>query len=116
MPHASDATDFRRTLRCDSTDAEARLWNLLRNRRLGPKFRRQHQLGPYVLDFYCAEHQLAIELDGGQHFDPCEMERDARRTAFLEAQGIRVVRFTNVEVFGEVEGVMQVIWDEIGGA
>ncbi len=115
MSDADEATQFRRALRDRSTDAEARLWSVLRNRRLGPKFRRQHQLGPYVLDFYCHEHRLAIELDGGQHFEAREIERDARRTRFIEARGIRVVRFTDAELFCEGDAVMKVIWKAIGG-
>ena len=86
------------------TDAERRLWSLLRDRRLnGHKFRRQHPLGPYVLDFACLEHMLAVEVDGGQH---AENEHDRERTAWLEAQGWRVVRFWNNDVLSNAEGVV----------
>src|SRR5229473_2581234 len=79
-----------RELRITMTDAERRLWSALRGRRLrGFKFRRQHRLGPFIADFVCVEHRLVIEADGGQH---AESAVDARRTAWLEARGWRVLR------------------------
>ena len=90
------------------------MWALLRDRRLaGFKFRRQHPVGPYILDFYCHEARLAVELDGGQHNEPDERARDTKRSAFLEAQGIRVLRFWNNEVFQNTEGVLQAIYDAL---
>ncbi|HEX7599855.1 MAG TPA: endonuclease domain-containing protein, partial [Polyangia bacterium] len=87
----------RRALRGRATDAERLLWRLLRMRQfLGLKFRRQHPLGRYIVDFYCAERRLAVELDGGQHFTVEGQAYDRRRTAYLAALGIRVVRFTSV--------------------
>lgn len=81
-----------RQLRTNQTDAEKRLWRALRNRQLGnAKFRRQVSIGPYVVDFLCHEASLVIELDGGQHAD--RVDHDARRTAFLEKEGYRVLRF-----------------------
>ncbi len=105
---------FRRDLRRVATEAERRLWALLRGRRLGVKFRRQHPIGPYVLDFFCAEHRLAIELDGGQHRRDSEPSRDARRSELLAMHGIRVVRFTNREWFDDPDAVVRGIWREIG--
>jgi len=85
------------------TDAERRLWFLLRARQLnGHKFRRQHPVGSFVLDFACLEQKLAVEVDGGQHADS---EQDQRRTAWLEAQGWRVIRFWNNDVLSNPEGV-----------
>ncbi len=76
-----------RDLRRSSTDAESLLWKLLRARQLaGFKFRRQHQFGPYILDFFCAENSLGIELDGDQHALPTNALRDARRSRFLAEQ------------------------------
>jgi very-short-patch-repair endonuclease len=95
-----------RTLRRTQTDAEAKLWSHLRNRRLGGlKFRRQATAGPFVADFPCAEKRLIVELDGGQHTP----EADARRTAGLEGLGYRLLRFWNDEALGNTERVLQVI-------
>ena len=87
-----------RALRREMTDAESKLWYHLRAHGLaGFKFRRQHPFGPYVLDFYCPIARLVIELDGGQHFEPETLVRDAERTRYLEESGLRVLRFTNFE-------------------
>ena len=104
-----------RQLRRCSTDAEQLLWQLLRGGQIaGCRFRRQHQYGPYILDFYCVKHKLAIEADGGQHFEPDSVGRDTVRTEFLEARGIRVLRFTNVEILKDTEAVVAVIWQALG--
>ena len=92
-----------RALRSTPTDAEARLWSILRSRQLnGCKFTRQFAIGPYVADFVCREAALIVEVDGGQHADSA---RDERRTAFLCAQGYSVLRFWNNEVLANLEGV-----------
>lgn len=104
------ATERSRQLRRDQTDAERALWRLLRSRALeGYKFRRQHGAGPYVLDFYCADAHLAVEVDGSQHYTPDGLADDVVRTAYLEALGIRVLRFTNVEALANAEGVVETI-------
>ena len=91
-------------LRQNATDAERRLWSLLRNRRLQHyKFRRQHPIGAFVADFACTKHRLVVEADGGQHN---ESAADARRTAWLESQGWRVIRFWNNEILANTEGVL----------
>ena len=101
-------------LRREATDAERSLWKLLRGRQLaGHKFRRQHEFGGFVLDFYCAEVRLAIEVDGGQHFSEEGAARDDERTRFLEANGIRVLRFTNTEVLHELDAVGEAILREL---
>ena len=100
----------RRALRRNSTDAETALWFHLRGKRFaGFKFRRQHPCGPYILDFYCPSRHLAVELDGGQHFDPIAQAYDARRSGYLERFGIRVLRFTNDLVFRELAAVLEAI-------
>jgi very-short-patch-repair endonuclease len=100
--------DFARSLRDQQTDAESSLWYLLRNRRfLGLKFRRQHPMPPYVLDFYCEELKLAVELDGGQHNEDEEAARDGRRDAFMERQGIEVARYWNHDVMQRMEQVLE---------
>jgi very-short-patch-repair endonuclease len=100
----------RRELRREATIAEKLLWWRLRARQLeGAKFRRQHPVGPYIVDFYCAERGLAVELDGGQHFTDEGKAYDERRTEYLAAQGVRVIRFSNGEIFEELEGVVEAI-------
>lgn len=109
-PLDPDLLAFARGLRKDLTDAEQLMWGLLRGRRLLDfKFRRQYPLDPYVLDFYCHEACLAVEIDGGQHNDPDERSRDERRTKFIEDQGIRVMRFWNHEVLAETDAVLEAI-------
>ena len=97
-----------RALRRNPTDAERHLWRHLRNRHLaGYKFRRQHPVGPYIVDFICPEACLVVELDGGQHQG--QQHYDAARTAFLENRGLRVLRFWNDQVFSETEAVLEEI-------
>jgi very-short-patch-repair endonuclease len=99
---------YARELRAASTDAEQCLWHVLRNRNfLGYKFRRQHPVGNYILDFYCAEAALAIELDGGQHAENAVY--DANRTNALESLGIRVLRFWNHDVLQQTDAVLSKI-------
>jgi very-short-patch-repair endonuclease len=106
-------TDFERALRHNQTDAEKRLWHYLRNRNLAVwKFRRQHRVGPYVLDFVCLEAGLAVELDGSQHQEA--REEDARRTAYLGSLGLKVLRFWDNAVLLETESVLTTILDALG--
>jgi very-short-patch-repair endonuclease len=101
---------LRRRLRRKLTPAEAALWNLLgKSRLLGRKFRRQHSIGPYVVDFYCAQERLVIELDGAAHDSELRVNHDRDRTKFLEELGLRVVRIENREVFDNPDGVLAYI-------
>ena len=97
--------DFSRKLRGEMTDAESCLWRRLRSRQIyGLKFRRQHPVGKYILDLACIEATLVIEVDGGQHN---EMSiNDGQRTAWLETQGWKVLRFWNNEILQNIEGVL----------
>lgn len=99
--------DRRRELRQALTPAEAVLWRLLKGRQLeGLKFRRQHSVGPYILDFYCPALKLAIELDGASH--ACREEYDGQRTSYLsETAGITVLRFENRVVFENPEQIFR---------
>jgi very-short-patch-repair endonuclease len=100
-----------RALRVAMTDAERRLWACLRGRRLvSYKFRRQHPIGRYIVDFACIEHRLAVEADGGQH---CDNEADERRTASLERRGWRVLRFWNTDILTNSEGVQEMIFEAL---
>ena len=108
-----DLIEFARLLRQTATDAEDLMWSCLRDRRVNKyKFRRQHPVKPYVLDFYCAELQLDIELDGGQHNNVEGRKHDAARAAFLTRRGIETLRFTNDEVLRFTDSVLGVIWDK----
>ena len=101
-------------LRESSTAAEAKLWWHLRNRRLqGLRFRRQHPFGRYILDFYCPEQKLVIEVDGSQHFEGVGVSYDAERTKYLEARGLTVMRFNNAEVLAETEAVLEAILEAV---
>ena len=103
-----------RELRTTLTDAENLLWALLRSRRFcGFKFRRQHPVGRYILDFYCHDALLAIELDGGGHADADQKEYDAERTKELDGAGIRVLRFWNNDVLKNTESVLEQILGEL---
>ncbi len=97
-----------RQLRRPLTASEQVLWEVLRDCRLqGIKFRRQHPFGPYVLDFFCVKSQLAVELDGGVHEQDEQKEYDRERTAYLEEQGLRVLRFRNEEIAEIFEDVIR---------
>ena len=100
-------------MRHDAAPAEQKLWQCLRNRRLGGfKFRRQHPVGSHVPDFYCPECNLIVELDGDSHFEPGAEAKDARRTEKLTEDGCSVVRFTNIDVFENLDGVLESILAE----
>jgi very-short-patch-repair endonuclease len=97
----------RKQLRNHSTPAEIALWNLIKNRQLkGRKFRRQFSIDGYVLDFYCPEEKLAIELDGAGHFTLEGQRRDARRDAYMAEQRIRTIRIENEKVFKNTHQVL----------
>ena len=95
-----------RDLRHPLTPAEARVWARVRNNQLGLKIRRQAVIGRFIADFYCAQARLVIEIDGASHTEPDQAAYDAQRTAWLEAQGYRVVRFWNTEVLKDEEAVI----------
>ena len=99
-------------LRRTQTDAELKLWRHLRDRQMnGFKFRRQQPIGRYIVDFFCPESKLVVELDGGHHAD--QVQKDQRRTEFLNKAGYRVLRFWDNEVLSETEAVLQKIVEEL---
>jgi very-short-patch-repair endonuclease len=101
---------IRKDLRNNATTAEAVLWKSLQRSQLeGQKFRRQHSVGNYVLDFYCPAEKLAIELDGNHHFTDAGYEYDLSRTAFLNDLKIQVLRFENKLIFQNIESVLEAI-------
>ncbi|HEX5124294.1 MAG TPA: endonuclease domain-containing protein [Rhodanobacteraceae bacterium] len=103
---------LQRELRNAPTDAERLLWSHLKSRQIeGCKFRRQHPYGDFILDFVCLERRIVVELDGSQHVDATTY--DEKRSRFLQLAGFRVLRFWNNEVFGEMDGVLEVIRREL---
>ncbi len=101
-----------RALRQRMTEAEKLMWSKLRHRRLdGVKFKRQQPISGYVVDFVALDLKLVIEIDGGQHVD--RLEKDAERTKILEESGYHVIQFWNHDVLGNIEGVLQVVIQEL---
>lgn len=102
-----------RSLRREMIDAERKLWSRLRGGQRGFYFRRQTPVGDYVVDFVCLKEKLVVELDGGQHHTDEGMERDRRREEFLRSQGLRVLRFSNIDVLKNTDGVVEKIVEEL---
>ena len=99
-----------RKLRASTPCAESKLWSRLRNRRLnGFKFVRQEPVGPYFADFCCREEKLVVEVDGATHSTDDERAHDARRDAFMQAQGYRIVRIGNVEIYERLDDMLETI-------
>ena len=100
----------RQYLRNHATDAERILWARLKGRQLlGCKFRRQHGIGVFIVDFYCPERKLAIKIDGATHGSEAEREYDRRREEYVELYRIHFLRFTNSDVYNNLDGVLTVI-------
>jgi len=103
-----------RKLRKNQTDAERKLWSILRNRQLsGAKFRRQFSVGRYILDFYSPEYKLGIEADGGQHYEDKGRRRDEIRTKELSGLGVQILRFSDRDILNNIEGVYEIIQENI---
>lgn len=96
----------RRDLRKKQTEPEQRFWQVVRARQLGVKFRRQQGIGHYIVDFYCPELGLVIEIDGDSHFQVDAQIADKKRDKYLNSLGIQIMRFTNAEVMKNLEGVL----------
>lgn len=104
--------EFAKSMRHSATDAEHLMWQILRAKRfMNLKFRRQHVIQPYIVDFYCHEIGLVIELDGRQHGIDDAIEYDAERTNFLEALDLTVVRYWNHDVLGRMDVVLEDLWN-----
>jgi very-short-patch-repair endonuclease len=104
-----------RTLRATQTSAEALLWRALRNRQLARwKFRRQHPIDRFIVDFVTLDAKLIVEVDGATHSEPFEVRRDAERTRILESLGFPVARITNEDVYTNLDGVLDTILHELG--
>ena len=111
LPYNRKLKQPARQLRSNMTDAEGRLWARLRGKQLlGVQFYRQKPLGNSIVDFYAPKAHLVLEVDGGQHFEPTQRAADAERTAMLSGMGLRVLRFTNVEVLAQTDAVVEKIF------
>ncbi|MBI5301919.1 MAG: endonuclease domain-containing protein [Chloroflexi bacterium] len=104
----TEANKYRaRELRRAMTPAEKKLWYHIRDNQLGVQFRRQHAVGPYIVDFFCAEAKLVVEVDGDNHGEPAQIEYDAKRTQWLnEQKNYCVIRFWNNEILQNIESVL----------
>jgi len=110
LHNRKELESYRKALRHNLTSAEATLWIELKGKQLeGRKFRRQHSVGPYILDFYCPSEKLCVELDGAGHFTPEGVAYDKTRTEYLNRLNIRVIRFRNLDVFEQMEKVLSEI-------
>lgn len=104
----------RRDLRVKQTEAEKILWQKLRNRQInGFKFFRQCSIGKYIADFYCSELRLVIELDGSHHYEENVFEYDKIREEFMKSLDIKTIRFNNLDVFKNLDEVMERVYDEV---
>lgn len=97
----------RRASRKQPTEPERRLWRVIRGGQLGVKFRRQHGIGPYIADFYCAELKLVVEIDGDSHFQPKARADDQIRDGFMRANEIEVIRFSNHDIMQKLEAAAE---------
>jgi len=104
---------FARRLRSEMTESEEKLWFRLRNKQLGIQFYRQKSIGNYIVDFYGPSAKLVIEVDGAQHLEAQHIESDRSRDTYLAEQGLKVLRFNNVQVFKHIEEVLAVIKNKI---
>ena len=106
--------DIKRRLRSNMTGPETRLWSALRARQLqGMKFRRQHGIGPYIVDFYCPEQSLVIEIDGDSHADADQIVRDQLRNKYFQSLGLRVIRYFNNDIVKNLAGVLEDLADKL---
>ena len=110
-----DIQERARLMRQNPTRAEKILWQRLRGKQVGGfHFRRQHPIGRFIVDFYCASARLVVEVDGAVHNEPGHAEYDEDRQRFLQASGLRVLRFSNAQVVGETDAVVEVIAESVG--
>jgi len=115
LPYNPKLTKRARRLRKNMIEVEVKLWNHLRRRQIkGFQFFRQRPIGNYIVDFYAPEAKLVIEVDGGQHYEEEGLEYDEERDAFLEGHGLKVIRFSNLDVLRNTEGVVEKIIEVVG--
>jgi very-short-patch-repair endonuclease len=114
LPFRRNLQPLSRKLRKNMTEAERHLWGRIRGKQLkNMQFYRQKNIGDYIVDFYCPAAKLILEVDGGQHYEDKGSEKDRRREAYLSGLGFAVLRFSDREVFENIEGVLARIWDYV---
>ena len=114
LPYNAKLKSFSRELRNNMTDAEKLLWSKIRRKQLkNLQFYRQKIIGNYIVDFYCPKAKLVIELDGGQHHSEIGKESDEYRDDYLSQMELKVLRFSNAEVFNDLNAVLEEIWRNI---
>ena len=114
LPYNKNLKILARVLRKNMTVAERRLWSKIRRKQLkGYQFYRQKNIGDYIVDFYCPAAKLIVEIDGGQHYSEENIVKDGARDKFLSDLGFRVLRFSNSDVFKNIEGVVEEIYNHL---
>ena len=109
----SRLAEFARHNRNNPTEAESLLWGYLKGKGIGATFKRQHVIGDYIADFVCLDTKLIVELDGGYHQLPQQQMSDSQRTEWLGSKGYRVLRFTNEDLFNNIEGALRLIEENL---
>jgi len=114
LPYNKNLKELARVLRKNMTDAERFLWSKIRRKQLKEfQFYRQKNIGDYIVDFYCPAAKLIVEIDGGQHYSEENIVKDEVRDKFLSDLGFRVLRFSNSDVFKNIEGVVEEIYNHL---
>ena len=106
-PPAEHAKKLARVLRKNMTPAELKLWGHIRKKQLNVRFRRQHPIGKYVVDFISLHNGFVIEVDGGQHFEQEQVKKDKKRSKYLQQVGLTIVKYNNYEVMTNIDGVIE---------
>ena len=111
LPYNNSLKKYSKELRKNMTDAERALWSKIRGKQLkGYQFYRQKPIGSFIIDFYCPKGNLVIELDGGQHYSEEGKAKDDHRDKYMEGKGLRVLRFSDRDIFENLRGVTEKIW------
>lgn len=114
LPYNKSLKRYSRELRKNMTDAEKLLWSKIRGKQLkGYQFYRQKIIGDYIVDFYCAKSNLVIEIDGSQHYSAQGKEKDKMRDDYMGSIGVKVLRFSDREIFENLNGVLERIWNQL---
>jgi len=114
LPYNKNLKNLARNLRKNMTDAERRLWSKLRRKQLKEfQFYRQKNIGDFIVDFYCPAAKLIVEIDGGQHYLEENILKDEARELYMNGLGFKVLRFSNNDVFNNIEGVVKKIYDHL---